>query len=431
MAVSIVSPALALWRRRLRSDWRDGPRPLDQPRGYAPGPTPDRVLVVGSGPATGWGVLSHDLALPGQLARRLSALTGKGADVDLVATPFMTAAGVARELQGTRLSRYDAVVVVLGIPDVLSLTSSREWDERMSGLVRVLLASCSPDVPIVLAGIPQMQSVRDLDNPLGAVLDLRARSFNRATRALCRGRARLTYVRLSTSGLKPEHDRSASYVYGHWADLIASRLEEPLTSRPAHLDRLAQQRRSRPDDEAERQADLDRMRIVDKPAGAAVQRIAALAREAFGTKFAAVTLIDGDRQSVKAGVGFEGADTPRAFSFCSQTIERSEATVIPDSFADASLDGNPLVYGEPGIRFYAGYPLESPGGYRIGALCVFDTVPRDLSEIDTSLLHSLAKLAERELALEARSAPSVQAEPLLVNGVPRPVSAQPRAVPAR
>ncbi|MCU1438753.1 MAG: putative diguanylate cyclase [Naasia sp.] len=419
MNLSLFAPALDAWHRHLRAYWDTIPRPRDAPGSYAAGTSPDRVLIVGTGPAAGWGVLSHDLALPGQLARRLSERTGHGADVDLVATPFMTIGNVARELADTRLWRYDAVVVVLGVPDVLSLTPVRDWEERLEALLRLLNSSCSASTHIVVTGIQPLRSVRPLDTPIGALLDRRGRRYDCVTAALVRGRPRVSFVPLE---LGPDSAEGSSSLYAEWGERIAEALEVPMRSGKDHVHRPADALRHGADDEAERQGELDRMRVTQEPGGPAVHRIAALAREAFGTRYAAVTLIDGERQVFKASVGRDAEDMPRVDSFCTHTIQREGTMVVPDALVDPRFEGSAMVQGDPHIRFYAGYPLESPGGYRIGALCVFDPDPRADAEIDVALLHSLAKLAERELALEARRT-ARDAEPAL--------SAPPRAARAR
>jgi GAF domain-containing protein len=71
--------------------------------------------------------------------------------------------------------------------------------------------------------------------------------------------------------------------------------------------------------------------------------------------------------------------------------------VVPDALADERFRDNPLVLGEPHIRFYAGYPVESPSGERIGALCVFDPEPRRADDVDTVLLREFALMMQSEL----------------------------------
>lgn len=429
MAPSIASPFLRAWHRQLRATWASTPRPVDPPQAHSPGPAPARVLIIGSGPATGWGVLTHDLALPGQLARVLTERTGNGAEVDLIGTPFLTIREAEGELRDLRLWRYDVVVVVLGIPDVVSFTSPGEWAERMAALLRMLRRSGEADTQIVVAGVQPMRSVRDFDGPLGSLLDRRATQFNRRTESICHDRPRVGYVRLS--GERADTRGGESGVHRRWAEQIAATIPSTPVADAA---RPARRLRHGADDEQERQSALRSMGILDAAGPPALDRIVRLAREAYGTRCAAVTLIDGDRQTVTSGVGFDTADVPRAVSFCTHTIRRSEAMVVADSWEDTRFADNPLVLAGPGIRFYAGYPVESPAGYRIGALCVFDPVPHQTDQLDLSLLQSLAKLAQRELALgEHRAARATGDDPFAAvhPGEAWSVSGRPRAVPAR
>ena len=72
--------------------------------------------------------------------------------------------------------------------------------------------------------------------------------------------------------------------------------------------------------------------------------------------------------------------------------------VVEDARSDARFSDNPQVVGAPHIRFYAGAPLSSPSGHRIGTLCVLDTVPRTLGAVELSILDELRCLANETLA---------------------------------
>ena len=101
-----------------------------------------------------------------------------------------------------------------------------------------------------------------------------------------------------------------------------------------------------------------------------------MAREAaqiVGTLIAAVSLIDNNRQFFLGETGIGTRETARAVSFCAHAIHGDEAFVVPDAAADPRFAGNPLVTGDPGVRFYAGIPLTTSGGHKLGALCVIDT----------------------------------------------------------
>lgn len=134
----------------------------------------------------------------------------------------------------------------------------------------------------------------------------------------------------------------------------------------------------RPLDEAERQALLDALGVLDTPAEARFDSIVERAAARFGTSIAAISLIDRDRQWLKAKVGLGVTETPRAYSFCAHVpCEIDKVLVVPDARRDERFRANPLVTGAPHIRFYAGAVLAAPNGQPLGALCVIDSCPRE------------------------------------------------------
>ena len=88
------------------------PRPYDEPQAYVEGPDLNRVLIFGSGPAVGWGVLTHEIALPGSLARALKLRTGRGVRIELIADTRITVRTALPILRTMDLSEFDEVVVV-------------------------------------------------------------------------------------------------------------------------------------------------------------------------------------------------------------------------------------------------------------------------------------------------------------------------------
>jgi PAS domain S-box-containing protein len=96
------------------------------------------------------------------------------------------------------------------------------------------------------------------------------------------------------------------------------------------------------------------------------------------TPIALISLIEEHRQKFLARFGLEATDTPRSDSFCAHAMLGKSAMIIRDAREDPTFRDNPLVTGEPHIRFYAGMPLISAEGAPIGALCVIDSQPRPL-----------------------------------------------------
>jgi len=140
---------------------------------------------------------------------------------------------------------------------------------------------------------------------------------------------------------------------------------------------------------------LDALRyydILDTPPEKGFDDIVELARMTCAAPVALVSLVAGDRQWFKAQSGFAPRETSLDKSVCAHALAEPDLLVIPDLTLDPRTRENPLVTGEPHIRFYAGAPLQAAGGERLGSLCAIDTVPRPegLTERQTSALRALA-----------------------------------------
>ena len=151
-------------------------------------------------------------------------------------------------------------------------------------------------------------------------------------------------------------------------------------------------------DEARRLAALGRTALLDTAAEELFDRYVRVAAALAGTPVSLISLLDRDRQWFKAGTGIDVRETPRAWAFCDHAIREPGAVFeVRDAAEDARFAQNPLVTGEPGIRFYAGAPLLVDGKQAIGTLCVIDRAPRALTDAQRAALADLAAILSREI----------------------------------
>ncbi|MDX1571288.1 MAG: sensor domain-containing diguanylate cyclase [Xanthomonadales bacterium] len=153
----------------------------------------------------------------------------------------------------------------------------------------------------------------------------------------------------------------------------------------------------KPKDEQERLSALRALGLLDTPPEERFDRVTRLAKRLFDVPIALVSLVDEDRQWFKSNQGLSCSETPRSHSFCAHAILGDEDLLVPDTLEDERFAGNPLVVNEPQIRFYAGHPITTEDGIRLGTLCILDREPRNLDEEDLQLLRDLASVAEQEI----------------------------------
>ena len=153
-----------------------------------------------------------------------------------------------------------------------------------------------------------------------------------------------------------------------------------------------------PDEEKRLQALRD-MGILDTPAEERFDRLTRLAQRTFGVPIAAVSLIDADRQWFKSKQGLSASETPRDVSFCGHAIHSGDPFIVNDAAKDPRFADNPLVTGDPSIRFYAGWPLTAPDGSRVGTLCLIDSKPREFDAEQRRAFRDMAEMVQQQLEL--------------------------------
>jgi PAS domain S-box-containing protein len=145
-----------------------------------------------------------------------------------------------------------------------------------------------------------------------------------------------------------------------------------------------------PHEEVQRLAELKSLNILDTKPEETFDEITKMAANITQCKIALVSLVDQDRQWFKSKFGLEASQTPRDISFCGHAICQDDIFIVEDAEIDERFCDNPLFLGEPHVRFYAGVPLKTNTGHRIGTLCVIDPEKKELSEVQIITLKSLA-----------------------------------------
>ena len=163
--------------------------------------------------------------------------------------------------------------------------------------------------------------------------------------------------------------------------------------------------------ESERLAALARYAILDTTPEAAFDELVQLASTVCQAPIALISLIDSTRQWFKSRVGLVATETPRAISFCAHAIaSNADVFVVHDATADPRFARNPLVLDDPHVRFYAGAPLTTPEGHKIGTLCVIDRQARVLEPAQETALRALARQVMVQLELRRQIAEKAVAE---------------------
>ena len=385
----VARPLIRMWLEHSRHSWHRLPVPHDSPQVHSPGTYADRLLIAGDGAATGRGVITHDLGLPGYLARSVAGRTGRATDVDIVVAGDMTAAKCLEAISGLELSRFDAVLISVGTVEALAFTPLAVWERDLAALLDRIEADAAPSTRAYMLSIPEFAPRNRLPAFLARAADRRVHLLNEASHRVLADRPE---VRLITVGHTQSLESSGAHTYAVWAASVAPHLAEQLAPRgdekPYPRDELLH--------ETVRQAAVDRLSARSREGDRILDDLTARARAAFGVSVAAVTFIDRDRQRAASMVGDFEFDVPRGESFCEMTIRRAEHFAVEDATLDhrykhfASVTSGPL-------RFYAGYPIESVDGQRVGALCIIDTKPRTFTAEDSALLRTLAQQAQRRM----------------------------------
>lgn len=387
-ADALLRSAVRFARNQDHQGCAAGPRPPARAMLRVGGPTPLRALLVGTGPMVGFGVLSHDLALGGHLARRLAALTGFGIDMDVVTEEVLHARDLKTLLGAVVLDRYDMVIMSIGTQDVIDRTPVDEWSKAVGPVLDLLGDRLERALPVSVIAVPKLSKLLHLEPHLAHSVDDRVTELNLRLEELCAARPGSTFVPFPIGGETDSCPERTSASYGRWADVLGEGII-PTLGALRHV--------GAPNDpETARQAALDRLGILDTAPDEILDTIVHKARHVLGTVGAGVSLIDHDRQWFSNSDGTAIPELPRSQTICHHTIQTNHGLVVEDATSDPRFNDGYFV-ATAKLRSYAGVPIRDPHGYMIGALCVYDDKPRKFQPADLTMLRYLAHAIEERL----------------------------------
>lgn len=339
--------------------------PDDAPAAHASGPDALHVLLVGGAILRGWGVRTHDLALPGHLARALADRTGRGVDVALSLTESDDIESTLGGLAARNLSDIDIVVLHVGVDRARSRRGLAEWQTDLDRVLLHVRDHAPTATPIAIGEIPLPSGLPALHARIGGIGDVRATRLNDVTETICAAQEEVFFLPMPLYDKEPTaaqgRGRPDHYRFwaAHEADVLVGLLKlrtaapQPDHSKHSEID-------------ASRRADALQgvLQLLDTTKQRRIDNILRRASTMFGVDSILFTTAGTSELTVRAASDRTTGTTAFAGSFCAVTLTQRGTVIISDTSGDSRID--PRLPG----RFYAGHPIVALDGTRIGAVCV-------------------------------------------------------------
>ena len=388
----IARAAAKLWYTKMMYVQQSVPVPRDSPVIVSGADDPDRVLLIGNGPTHGWGTVTHELALTGQLARGLTRRTTRPTDIQYIGDEMMPIAGVQAWLGETSLAPFDLVLVVLSMNDAVRLTPAEDYRADMTRLLDRLSAETKPSARIIIAGIQDVDSLPEYRGIAARIGQRRADLLNAITRELVGRYDGFEFLNHTAPKAEPGRPYGSPALYAEWSDVFAE-IAAPALDEARALDPY---RFSHELVEHDWQWKPGEQIMADAGQHDELERLAQEAKSHFGADAAWISLMDGDRQFFVANTTPQGRGAPAELSVCQYTVEGDEPLIIENTFRDERTKDSPMNdLGQ--LRFYAGAPIKNAEGENIGTLCVLNVMPRSKNSVDQDDLREFASRAQGEI----------------------------------
>lgn len=380
------------------------PSPHDEPTVSTPGEDPDMVLLFGNGPAFGWGVTSHDLSLTGHLAREVSRGTGRPCTVHFIGHEMMNAGSSATWLGEHDLSRYDAIVIMIGLNDAARLTPVNAWRTQLGQLLDATCHGSKLSAQTLVTGIPPVRSIGIFDSFLGGIAATHALRLNNVTDTVVAHREDTTFLPLDAVTFPDDRPHGSTETYRQRAITLTDALI-PLLDNVRCEEKEARTDKAIVSESWQWSGAGTFVKNAAEGGSQALRTITDEAQATFGVDLAVVTLLDGTQLWYGVHTNLLPAAVPRALTYCDVAAASDGPLIVPDSRTDARFRDNPFI-DISGSRFYAGHPLRSSTGDTIGTFCLHNLTPRPASTVPLDVLAGFARRAEEELHTYESTPPS-------------------------
>lgn len=337
--------------------------------------------------------MSHQLALPGHLAQRLTALTARGSQVAALTEYPERLEALTEAIAKKVLYNWDVIVITLGPQEVRSLVAPRAFKNDLTRLVQTVASRAHPATRIIITSPPISDVLQGSERVTRSVRTAHAAALSSTAEQVAVTVPHTTHLALPGNE-SPDTAEANTPPYDIWGECLAEHLA-PLVAQQ-RLDALSPQAaRAKPQPVVVRVEALFETNLAEEPPSEAIRLITERARRQFDTHGVSFNLLLGDRQRTYIGTQGDEAEVSLTDSFCIDTIRADAARIIPDT--RNSHDPVP----QNDIRFYAGYPIHTTNGVRIGAICVWDYEPRAKDAVSPEVLRDFAIEIEKELASRA------------------------------
>lgn len=218
---AVAEIAAQVWLNTSAKSWRALPRPDGSASVAVVGPRTLRMLLIGSGIAVGYGVMTHDLGLAGHLARDIAQLTERGVRIDVTASPHLNHRRAIAAVRGVDLTRYDAIVLTMGGLEAFTFLPVPAWRRQMRSVLDEIEALAPPTLTVFPIGILSGPTLAPLPRALRDSMQRHVAQLDQATSELCDRRSRAVFVHFDPQPVGTLAVLLSRATYAEWSASIA------------------------------------------------------------------------------------------------------------------------------------------------------------------------------------------------------------------